>query len=197
VHVYGHLLEGRRNGLSPSAAADAARRDTWKPTLGAACAAGAAFACLAIGDIEGMRQLGVLCAVGEVLTAVAILLVVPEIGAWLERGDPPRAMRVGWVSAITGTRRRSLVALAAAAACVAGALFAGIPQIDHGVVALERKQIPAMAVYDEIYETFGGTRGQLLVVSSDPDASRARARADAVGEAAELLAAQKNVAGFD
>src|SRR5439155_10638667 len=65
VHVYGKLLAGRRAGIHDAAAY--ARRETWKPTLGAAAAAGAAFACLAMSDIEGMRQLGILCGAGEVL----------------------------------------------------------------------------------------------------------------------------------
>lgn len=197
VHVYGHLLAARRAGLSPSQAADAARRETWKPTLGAAVAAGAAFACLALADIEGMRQLGILCGVGEVLTAVAILIVVPEIGAWLERGDPPKPLRVGWVSALTRTRTRSVLALGLAGGCVAAAFVVGPPHVDHGIVALDAKSIPAMSVYDAVYATFGGTRGQLLVVSTDVDPARARARADAVAEAAEMLADKGLIEGFD
>ena len=191
VHVYGRLLAARREGHSPSEAAAIARSETWKPTLGAAVAAGAAFACLGLSDIAGMRQLGVLCAFGEVLTAVAILLVVPEVGAWLERGPPPRELRLPFVAALTATRPRALVVLAAAAGAIALALAFGAPTIDHGVVALDARVLPAAGVYDEIYATFGGTRGQLLVVSADPDEARARARSDAVAEVAEKLAADE------
>ena len=197
VHVYGRLLAARRDGHSPAKAAEIARRETWKPTLGAAIAAGGAFACLGLSDIAGMRQLGVLCAAGEVLTALAILLVVPEVGAWLERGPPPPAMKLTFVAALTGTRPRALVALAAAIACIAVALAFGAPTIDHGVVALDARVLPAAGVYDEIYATFGGTRGQLVVVSADPDEARARARSDAVAEVAEKLAADEVIEGFD
>ncbi len=197
VHVYGRLLAARREGRSPSEAATIARSETWKPTLGAAVAAGAAFACLGLSDIAGMRQLGVLCAFGEVLTAVAILLVVPEIGAWLERGPPPRELRLPFVAALTATRPRALAVLAAAAGALALALAFGAPTIDHGVVALDARVLPAAGVYDEIYATFGGTRGQLLVVSADADESRARARSDAVAEVAEKLAADDVIEGFD
>lgn len=197
VHVYGRLLSARREGLSPSAAADVARRETWKPTLGAACAAGGAFGCLAIADIEGMRQLGILCAVGEVLTAVAILIVVPEVGAWLEKKAPPRAVRLPWIAKLTSTRPRALVALVLATLCVIIAVDQGAPRVDHGVVALDAKTVPAMAVYDAVYETFGGTRGQLLVVATDRDREKARARADAVAETAELLAEHGTIEGFD
>ncbi|MDB4935702.1 MAG: rane protein exporter [Labilithrix sp.] len=197
VHVYGRLLEARRAGHSPGEAAEIARRETWKPTLGAAIAAGGAFGCLVLSDVAGMRQLGVLCAFGEVLTAVAILLVVPEVGAWLERGPPPRELRLPLVAALTGTRPRALFALALAAFAIALALAFGAPTIDHGVVALDARVLPAAGVYDEIYATFGGTRGQLLVVSADPDEARARARSDAVAEVAEKLAADGAIEGFD
>lgn len=197
VHVYGRLLAARRDGHPPAEAAGIARRETWKPTLGAALAAGGAFGCLALSDIAGMRQLGVLCAAGEVLTAVAILLVVPEVGAWLERGAPPRELRLPFVASLTGTRPRALLALGFAALCMALALAFGAPTIDHGVVALDARVLPAAGTYDEIYEAFGGTRGQLLVVSADADEARARARADAVTEVAEKLAADGVIDGFD
>jgi predicted RND superfamily exporter protein len=197
VHVYGRLLEARRGGHAPSEAATIARRETWKPTLGAAVAAGGAFACLALSDIAGMRQLGVLCAAGEVLTALAILLVVPEVGAWLERGPPPRELRLPLVAQLTGTRPRALFALSLAAMALALALAFGAPTIDHGVVALDARILPAAGTYDEIYATFGGTRGQLLVVSADPDPARARSRSDAVAEVAEKLAADGMIEGFD
>jgi hypothetical protein len=80
---------------------------------------------------------------------------------------------------------------------IALALAFGAPTIDHGVVALDARVLPAAGVYDEIYATFGGTRGQLLVVSADPDEARARARSDAVAEVAEKLAADEVIEGFD
>ncbi|AKU95892.1 membrane protein, exporter [Labilithrix luteola] len=197
VHVYGRLLSARREGHGPERAADIAFRETYRPTLGAALAAGGAFGCLALSDIQGMRQLGVLCAVGEVLTAVAILLVVPVVGCWLERGAPPPARKLDFVAKLTATRPRALLALAAAVACVAVSLALGPPKLDHGVVALDAKTLPALATYERIYSAFGGTRGQLVAVSSDADESRARARADAVAEVAEKLTAAGVIAGFD
>lgn len=191
VHVYGRLLAARRRGLDPATAADVARKETAKPTLGAAIAAGAAFACLALSDVEGMRQLGVLCAIGEVLTAVAILLFVPEIGAWLERGAPPPERSVRWLASITATRGRSVAVLAAALAIVATAVWRGVPTPEHGVLTLDTRAIPALATYDRIYEIFGGTRGQLVIVSTS------RERADALAEAAETLLASGTIAGYD
>jgi predicted RND superfamily exporter protein len=224
VHVYGRLLRARREGLSPGAAADVARRETWKPTLGAAIAAGGAFGCLVLSDVEGMRQLGVLCAAGEVLTAVAILIVVPEIGALLEAGGPapspspspsptptptltsapsPRSTSTsasasgGWIVALTRTRARAIAALAVVGGVLAVAVAMGLPRLEHGVAALDGRTLPALATYEAIYSTFGGARGQLVIVSADRDPARARARSDAVAEAAERLRAAGTITGFD
>lgn len=197
VHVYGRLLEARRAGLSPTAAGDLAWRETWRPTLGAAAAAAGAFASLLLSNVEGMKQLGVLCAAGELLTAVAILIVVPVIGAWLERGAPPPASHKTWVSAITKTRGRSIVALAVTGALVIAGVGAGMPRIDHAVVALDAKTLPALAVYESIYSLFGSAKGQILAVSADPEESRARARSDAIAEAADVLLDKHEILGFD
>lgn len=197
VHVYGRLLEARRDGLAPRDAARVARRETTRPALGAAIAAGGAFGCLVLSDVDGMRQLGVLCAAGEVLTAVAILLVVPEVGAWLERGAPPPPLRLPLVARATATRGRAVAVLALAALTVVLAGTVARPRFQHDVVKLDGRTLPALATYEAIYAAFGGTRGQLLVVSADADEGRARARADAVTEAAEQLAAEHAIDGFD
>ena len=193
VHVYARLLTAIREGAADPAAV--ARRETWRPTLGAAVAAGGAFGCLGLSDIEGMKQLGVLCAAGEVLTAVAILVVVPELGALLERG---RARHAGFgtslarfFASLTSTRPRAAIVLALVAAGVTASLFLGLPSLDRGVATLDARTLPALATYDAIYKQFGGARGQLMVVSRD------RVRADAVAEAADRLVAAGAVEGYD
>ena len=100
VHVYAALLDARREGFAPADAAREARRRTTRAVMMAAVTAAAAFGALAISDINAVRQLGILCGAGEFLTAVAIVLVTPEIGAWLERGDPPPQAPSGWTSAV-------------------------------------------------------------------------------------------------
>jgi predicted RND superfamily exporter protein len=209
VHVYGRLLRARREGLPAAAAADVARRETWRPTLGAAFAAAGAFGCLTLSNVEGMRQLGVLCAAGEVLTAIAIIVVVPELGAILEsRPTWPQGHasgvrsasllpRADWIGQLTRTRGRAAIALVCVLPVLVVAVVLGPPTIEHGVATLNARTLPSLATYDAIYATFGGERGQVIVVTVDRDASRARARADAVAEAAERLRASGAISGFD
>lgn len=197
VHVYGRLLRARADGRSPRAAADVALRETWRPTLGAALAAGGAFGALALSDVEGMRQLGVLCAAGEILTAAAILVVVPEIGALLEAGPSRPLPSASWAIALTATRARATCALAVTLAGSVAALALGLPSVDHGVATLGARPLPAQETYEAIYSIFGGARGQLVVVSADRDPDRARARADAIAEAAERLRSGGVITGFD
>jgi predicted RND superfamily exporter protein len=137
-----------------------------------------------------MKQLGVLCAAGEVLTAVAILLVVPELGAMLEKKPIP-ARNATWALAITSTRIRSGAALAAVALGVGVAAIHGLPTLDRKVATLDASTLPALATYDAIYKQFGGTRGQAIVVSKD------RVHADAVAEAADRLATNHEIEGYD
>ena len=200
VHVYAALLEARRNGLAPHEAAISARRETARPTLLAATAAGTAFASLALSELTAIRQLGVLCALGEVLTAIAILLLTPDLGVLLERGAPPAPLRPAWlrgVAAATATRTRAWGVVAAAIVPVAVLAGLGWPQAGSAVVALHPKGLAPLAVQDEIYKIFGGEHGQWVVLAIDDDADRAVERGDRLAEALDRLAADGTVAGYD
>jgi predicted exporter len=200
VHVYAALLEARRGGASPAEAARRARTETWRPTLTAAAVAGVAFASLALSGLRAMKQLGLLCGAGEVLTAVAILLVTPEIGAWLERGAPPAAPRARWIGAIdwaTRTRARAALALGACAAPLVAVAVVGWPQPADALVAVRPKGLAPLAVEERVHALFGGRRGQWIVLTADADEQRARARADRVAEALEAAVRGGAADGFD
>ncbi len=200
VHVYAGLLRGRRNGLSPEDAAAEARRTTWRPTLLAALTAGLAFGSLALSDLVALKQLGVLCGVGEVLTAVAILLVTPEIGALLERGVPP-SERVPWwrraALGLTRTRGRALGAVAVVIATVLTLALVGWPKPGDALVAIRPRALAPLLTQEAIYGLFGGRPGQWIVLSEDSDPERAATRADAVAEALDPLAKEGSIDGFD
>jgi predicted exporter len=200
VHVYAGLLRGRQDGLAPAEAAAYARRTTWRPTLLAALTAGLAFGSLALSDLAALKQLGILCGVGEVLTAVAILLVTPEIGALLERGAPPATQKAPWRDAVlrlTGTRTRALVALGAVAAMALCVARVGWPKAGDALVAIRPRELAPLATQETIYGIFGGRPGQWIVLSEDVDAARAASRADAVAEALDPLAQAGTIDGFD
>jgi uncharacterized protein len=200
VHVYAALLEARRAGHAPALAARLARAATWRPTLTAAGIAAVAFGSLALSGLRAIQQLGLLCAAGELLTAVAILLVTPEIGAWLERGAPPAPPRARWVDGLawlTKTRRRAVVALLACAAPVAAVALVGWPRPADALVAVRPRGLAPLVAQAHVYALFGGEPGQWIVLSTDREEEPARARADAVAEALEPLAADGTIDGFD
>ncbi|NUQ77319.1 MAG: MMPL family transporter [Polyangiaceae bacterium] len=191
VHVYAALLEARRDGLSPSDAAHRARSRTTRAVLFAALTAAAAFAALSLSDINAVRQLGILCASGELLTAVAILFVTPEVGAWLERGAPPPAEPARWtayIAKLTGTRARALVLAGLALLPIPIVALGGGPPLAESIVAIRPKKLAPLEVQRRIFEAFGGKQGQWVVLVADPDLGRARARSDIV---AERLSAMK------
>jgi predicted RND superfamily exporter protein len=200
VHVYAALLDARRSGLAPHEAALAARKHTLRPTLLAAIAAGAAFASLALSDLGALRQLGLLCALGEVLTAVAILLLTPDLGALLERGNPPPPLRPRWLRAVAGatrTRSRAWVVVGISILPVLSVLVLGWPKAGSAVVALRPHDLAPLAVQDEIYSLFGGERGQWVVLAIDADPERAVERGDHIAETLDRLQAEGAIASYD
>jgi predicted RND superfamily exporter protein len=200
VHVYAALLEGRRRGLSPHDAARYARKETWRPTLTAAIVAGLAFGSLALSQLDALGQLGILCGMGEVLTAIAILVVTPEIGALLERGVPPVAHSprfLAWIASLTATRRRATIALALCALPLAVLAIVGPPRVSDAIVAIRPRGLAPLVVQDEVYARFGGRTGQWIVLDVDADEARARERADAVAEAVDREVAAHDVESYD
>jgi uncharacterized protein len=200
VHVYAALLEARRAGLPPALAARRAREATWQPTLTAAAVAAVAFGSLALSGLRAVRELGLLCGAGELLTAVAILLVTPEIGARLERAPPPKAPEARWIEVIawaTATRRRAFLALAACGAPIALVAVVGWPRPAGALVALRPRGLAPLVAQEHVYALFGGEPGQWIVLTSDPDEEVARARADRVAEALEPLRTDRTIEGFD
>jgi len=200
VHVYSALLDARREGLSPADAATAARRTTWRPTLTAALIAALAFGTLSLGSLPAMRELGLLCGAGELLTAIAILLVTPEIGAWLERSPPPPLARPRWMDAavwVTATRPRALVSLLVCAAPIVFVALAGWPPPADALVAIRPAGLSPLVAEDHIRDVFGGRREEWIVLTRDPREEEARARADRVAEALEPLVKDGTAFGFD
>lgn len=198
VHVYAALLDARRDGLSPSDAARRARKETTRAVLLAAVTAAAAFAALALSDINAVRQLGVLCAAGEVLTAIAIVIVTPAIGAWLERSPPPPASPSRWTNAVawlTGTRARAAFFFALAIAPIPVVAFGGAPPLAEALVAIRPKKLVPLDVQRQIFDAFGGKRGQWVVLVADADLDRARARSDVLAEA--LASMKRDVEAVD
>ena len=191
VHVYAALLEARRDGLGPEDAARAARARAGRPVLVAAATAAAAFGALGLSDIDALRQLGLLCAAGEVLTAIAIVIVTPAIGAWLERGAPPPEASSRWTGAVhwlSATRGRAALCAALAAAPIAAVALGAGPPLAASIVAIRPSGLAPLEVQQQIFEAFGGNKGQWVVLVADAALERARVRADRL---AERLAAMK------
>ena len=90
VHVYAALLDARSEGFAPAEAAVEARRRTTRAVMMAAVTAAAAFGALGLSEINAVRQLGLLCGAGEVLTAVAIVRSPPRSAPGSSGATPPR-----------------------------------------------------------------------------------------------------------
>ena len=198
VHVYAALLDGRRRGLSPAEAADHARRDTARPALVAAFTAAIAFATLSMSRVPALRQFGLLCAIGEMLTALAILAVTPEVGRWLERSAPPPPRAFAWLSWLDRARRSHAapILLGIGVFVPVYTLFTlGPPSLGNRLVSIAPSGLPSLETNEVVVDRFGGGEGQWAVLVRDADEQRARVRADRIFEA--LDAAEDHVATLD
>jgi hypothetical protein len=184
VHVYAALLEARRRGLSPADAAHAARAHTVRPVLVAATIAAVAFGSLALSSVDALAQLGLLCAAGELLTALAIVAVTPAIGSLLERGEPPPPHGAGVfrsLARLTGTRSRAAVA-ALVAVVLGGSVFLTGVHVSDSLVAVRPSKLAALDVEREIFRVFGGRPQPFIVLVADPSRDEAMRRADLLAE---------------
>jgi len=202
VHVYAALLEGRARGLEPLAAAAYARSRTARPTMLAAIAAGATFASLGLSELRALRELGILCGLGEVLTSLAILALTPEIGALLERRAyaPKHVPTRGWIRVLlssTSTRTRAALVLGVAVLPVVAVVALGWPKTADAIVVLRPQHTEPLETQRAIFETFGGKPGQWVVMSVDRNDVAARDRSDAIAEALEPLRDSGDIEGFD
>jgi uncharacterized protein len=184
VHVYGALLEARRRGLSPVDAARVARQRTMRPVLVAATIAAVAFASLATSSIDALAQLGLLCAAGELTTALAIVALTPEIGRWLERAEPPAEHPhriVDLVARLSATKGRALAACVVMLALGSSVLVTGV-ELGDALVGVRPSSLAALEVEKRIFERFGGGPRPFTVLVEDDERDRAMQRADALAE---------------
>ena len=184
VHVYAALLDARLEGYPPAEAVLVARKRTARPVLVAATIAGAAFATLSLSSIEALGQLGILCGAGEILTAIAIVAITPEIGGLLERGTPPPRPNNGWtrwVHSLTKTRLRALVAFGIALVVALAWIPIGLHVADS-IVAVRPKNLAPLDVERKIFEAFGGRPQPWIVLVADADREVAMHHADLIAE---------------
>jgi predicted RND superfamily exporter protein len=200
VHVYAAFLDARRAGHEGARAVRVARNGTAGPTLTAATVAAVAFASLGLSGLRAMKQLGLLCGAGELLTAVAIVLITPEIAAWLERKPPPPAPTsawIDWVARATSTRRGAVTALVACGAPIALLGLVGWPRPADALVAVRPHDMPPFVAQQHVQALFGGSSGQRFVLTIDGSEAGARARADRLAETLEGLEHSRTIDGYD
>ncbi len=183
VHVYAAVERARREqpDASDEEIAPEATRAVWRPTLTAAVAAGCAFGALALSRLSALRELGLLCATGEVLTALAILAMTPRLAARLERTPHPERpltflVRLG--EAIVG--RGGRVVAFGVVAIVVALIVVGPPKPGGAIVAVKPRNLPSLAAQEDAIRLTAHEKDevQLTVIQSGPDEQAVLARAE-------------------
>lgn len=178
VHVYAAVERART--ASPEADAETiaehARREVGRPTMTAAIAAAFAFGAMTLSHLPALKQLGILCAAGEVLTAVAILAIAPSIAARLEKKPSHRELHLGLV---TSPHIGKIVAFSVVAAIVA-LIVLGPPRPGDAIVALKPKALPSLLAQEDAIKLTSGASGevQLTITQTGRDEQAVLARAE-------------------
>ena len=95
VHIVFDIRDSRMRGIKPVRASWLAVRRLGIACAGTSITTAIGFGSLAFSQIDVIRQFGITCAVGTLITFVAVILVVPLLAgtAWVGgayRGNPPR-----------------------------------------------------------------------------------------------------------
>jgi predicted RND superfamily exporter protein len=75
---------------------------------------------------------------------------------------------------------------ALAIAPIPALVIVGPPRLAEAIIGVRPKKLAPLAVQQEIFEAFGGKRGQLVVLVADRDPEAARHRADVLADALSL-----------
>jgi predicted RND superfamily exporter protein len=200
VHVYAAVMRIRAAegaSLSIDEVVRRARSAVARPTLTAAVAAAAAFGALGLSRLPALRQLGLLCAVGEVLTAVAILALTPSIAARLERTptprQPPRVIEA--MARVPLARRGATVVFALIGAAVVALAVLGPPRPAPAIVAMKPRGLPALEAQEEAIRLASGNRAAIdVATSASPGAEVQLVITQQGSDEAELLARGERLA---
>jgi len=202
VHLYQRILTERSAGASSRDAASRAVRELASPLLAVAATAAAAFASLAVSELRALRHLGLLAAIGELATAVAIVVLLPPIAALIERGAPPRtapsqraASRA--LARVAGVRGLPALVAFAAIAGVAVLALGGRPRLAEHVVLVRPQMLEPLSVQQAIFDRFGGESGQWMIVADRRDLESALRASEHIEHALSDLVGRGMLAGYD
>ena len=101
-------LEARRRGLAVPGALREAHRETWAPTLTAACAAAASYASLLVTEFRGFRDFGIIGSVGMLVCWLCTYGFLPSILVVTERIAPLEHAYRGQIGKLAQLRRGGL-----------------------------------------------------------------------------------------
>jgi predicted RND superfamily exporter protein len=183
IHLYTRLLEERRDRGALREAVAATLRGIGLPGIAASLTTAAAFVVIGASALSAVSQIGILTALGMVLSAVFLFTLYPALSFALPASSAPTfalsdTPRLGRIAA-AATRNGSAILLAAAV-CGVGLLWVATGvRLDVTLTHLRPADSEAVRVQDEIETRFGSSSGAgaFVVRRTSLDAALADAEA--------------------
>lgn len=175
IHFYGRLERARGETSAPREALAVTLADLGWPLLASTTTTAAVFVVIAFSCLGVVQELGLLTAVGMLITTVQFYVLYPALGSLALRraAPPPRDLdtpRLGAVAAACH-RHRGPVRIAALLLAAGAALLTARVPLDASLNRLRPADSPALHVQEEITTRF--TRpdrgGAVLVSAATPD----------------------------
>jgi len=192
VYFYSRLLdERRRSGGDVQRAVTATLAGLGRANIAASATTAGAFAVIGFSILSAIRQLGVLTAIGMVLTTLEFFTLYPALGFWIGAGRSGELRShemqrlAGWAEAARRRARAIRTALLiAGAACAVGALQV---RLDPSLEAFRPGDSSARRVQDEIEARFTNASSGGAVLVRRPDVELALVDSERVAAAARGL----------
>ncbi len=177
VHIYNRYLEEVHNGRDMLKAFSAAHGDTGLGILASVGVMVWAFVAAGMSRFRGMRDLGIICSAGLVLSLFACLLLIPALTALMARvkrgGDTPRGLAdFGLLPLLEFVvRRPRLTVVLAVGLTVACAVPAVRTRLDDDFAKMRPKTAPSVILQDDLVAHAGASLQPVLaLVPGDSDA---------------------------
>jgi predicted RND superfamily exporter protein len=202
IHFFTRLVEElKRHDRDPRAAVAATLAAIGRANLVASVTSAAVFLLISLSCLSAVRQLGILTALGMLVSSLQFFTLYPALGlSFARRRGFTRALETPRLGALASwaTRHGGAVMMTAALLAIAGATLA-VRQVrlDPSLTHLRPADSEALAVQEEIASAFGARAGGAALLVQKQELDEALAESEQLAAVLAKLEQEGMVSGFE